>query len=149
LDTPAVPAGWRACAQSAINARIAVPSNWTPYPDQAGEVACRDPATGASALVRRVPGAPHGLLAAPLRAEAAHRPAGYHRIRLVATSLGGAPAASWEFQFREGPSRMHAADLQVVVAGAAYMVEVRSPEASWQRTEPLVQPIWESLAVDG
>jgi 1,2-diacylglycerol 3-beta-glucosyltransferase len=143
-----VPAGWRPCRQPVTGARIAVPASWRSFRDETGQVGCHDPATGASVRVRQSPAPLGGPLASPLQAEVTHRWPGYHRIRLEATAVGGAPAASWEFLYRGGRSRMHAADLHVISGGMLYVVEVRSPAGSWSRTQPLVDPIWTSLDLD-
>jgi hypothetical protein len=59
----------------------------------------------------------------------------------------GRPAALWEFVYRSEGMLVHAQELHVVAGGIRYVLNTRSPQATWVKRSGLLEQIRESFEV--
>jgi hypothetical protein len=59
----------------------------------------------------------------------------------------GQPAAVWEFVYRSEGVLVHARELHVAAGNIHYIVNVRSPQTTWDRRSRILDRIQESFQV--
>lgn len=74
---------------------------------------------------------------------------GYRRLGLRMVMFKGQPAALWEFLYRSEGVPIHARELHVMGGGIRYVLNVRSPQATWSKRNAMLQRILESFEVAG
>jgi hypothetical protein len=86
-------------------------------------------------------------LSGPLQHEVAYWGYGYERLGLRVVNFKGLPAALWEFVYRSEGMLVHAQELHVVAGGIRYVVNTRSPQATWDKRSGMLKRIRESFQV--
>jgi 1,2-diacylglycerol 3-beta-glucosyltransferase len=137
-----------ALAVPELDWQLAMPPSWEVVEASLDRVAYQDPKRPAFVHVDRV--VDHGsLLAGPMANEVAYWGFGYRRLGLRTVAFKGRPASLWEFLYRSEGVLVHARELHVMAGGIRYVLNVRSPEAIWDRRSAMLTRIQESFEVTG
>jgi 1,2-diacylglycerol 3-beta-glucosyltransferase len=135
-----------ALAVPELDWRLTVPRSWEVVEASLDRVAYQDPSRPAFVHVDRIAG-PAPLMAGPLEDEVAYWGYGYQRLGLRMVAFKGRPAALWEFVYRSEGMLVHAQELHIVAGGIRYVLNTRSPQATWVKRSGLLEQIRESFEV--
>jgi hypothetical protein len=137
-----------ALAVPELDWQLAVPPSWEVVEASLDRVAYQNPKGPAFVHVDRVVDR-GSLLAGPMADEVAYWGFGYQRLGLRAVAFKGRPASLWEFLYRSEGVLVHARELHVMAGGIRYVVNVRSPQTTWDRRSAMLDRIQESFEVAG
>jgi hypothetical protein len=125
-----------------------VPPSWEVVEASLDRVAYQDPKRPAFAHVDRIVN-DDPLLRGPMADEVTYWGFGYRRLAMRTVGFKGRQAVLWEFLYRSEGVLIHARELHVMAGGIRYALNVRSPQATWDRRSPMLDRIQESFEVAG
>jgi Mrp family chromosome partitioning ATPase len=140
------PLGWREYIEPSFDYGVAIPPGWNPVEGRAEVMAFYNPHRSAFVSVERAKN-PSTLAELPEWSYEEDRYDDYEVVKLESTVFKGWPAVEWEFTYLEDESRLRTSDLRLFGDDVVYRVIFQAPDAYWDKLQPTLQRIRNSLKV--
>ncbi|MFP5318061.1 MAG: protein kinase domain-containing protein [Acidimicrobiia bacterium] len=150
-DPASVPRDWVTYRHARADMGISYPPSWV-VAEEGDAVVLRDPASTAELRIHyeRSPDEdPHDALLDQERDFAARHGQNYRRLQLSPANFLDRAAALWEYTYAEGPTALHAVELNFHSDDTALMLTFRAPAATWESMLPVFHRFLSSVRPPG